>query len=219
MLSFQKDDHTSLIANNTSAPEGAPQDAVTRQDDYLTVSSHGKKLQQSTMILVALFAVGALGVWFMIKKTVPATANAAPGADQAQLEAALAQLNSMQQEMNSEMDSVVGRFHDFGKVDQVGVNDLKKNPFQREVAGIQEEIIAESDAQKERQQLQAAATQKASKMELWSITSTPKGLSCMINNKLLYKGDVIDDMTIQTINNKSVILDYKGVPVELKISE
>ena len=66
---------------------------------------------------------------------------------------------------------------------------------------------------RERAQLQAA------ELELWSITSTPKGKCCMINDKLLYTGDSINQMKVKTIDEKTVTLDYNGVLVQLKISE
>lgn len=219
MLSFQKEESTVPAANPQTDDQNLQQEGLTDEQDYLTVASHGKKLQQSTMILALLFLVGGAGVWFMIKKTVPASADAAPSQDQAQIDAALAQLKTMKTEMNDEMDSVVGRFHDFGKVDQIGVDELKRNPFQREISGVQEDIKAENDAQDELRKLQAAARKQASQLELWSITATAKGDCCMINNKLLYAGDVIDGMTIKQVNKKSVLLDYNGIPVELKMSE
>lgn len=219
MLSFQKDETIAPAVSQQIDSQNPQQEGLTGEQDYLTVASHGKKLQQSTMILVVLFLVGGAGVWFMIKKTVPTSANAAPSQDQVQLDAALAQLKNMKTEMNSEMDSVVGRFHDFGKVDQVSVDELKKNPFKREIAGEQEEVLAENDAQNELKRLQAAAQKQASQLELWSITSTPKGDCCMINNKLLYVGETVNEFTIKQVNKKSVLLDYNGILVELKMSE
>ena len=71
MLSFQKDEQNTVINNTQADLEPDQKEGVTRQEDYLTVSSHGKKLRQSTITLAILFAVGALGVWFMIKKNRP----------------------------------------------------------------------------------------------------------------------------------------------------
>lgn len=220
MLSFQKDEQTAGINNAQPAQEPQAQDGITQPEDYLTVASHGKKLRQSTMVLVVLFAVGALGVWFMIKKTVPASANAAPSQDQAQLEAALAQINSMQTEMTTKVDSVVGRFNQFGNVDQVGVDELKKNPFKREIGELNDDDIdTDRLAENELKFLQDKAFQQVRQLELWSITSTPKGKCCMINDKLLYEGDSIGDMIVLKVNKKAVMLEYNGVPVELKMSE
>ncbi len=219
MLSFQKDEQNTVVENIQADQEPQQQAGITKQEDYLTVASHGKKLRQSTMTLAILFAVGALGVWFMIKKTVPASANAAPNQDQVQLEAALAQINSVQSEVTTQMDSVVGRFNQFGNVDQIAVEELKKNPFKREFGDVQEDIDTNKLADNELKFLQDKAYRQVQQLELWSITSTPKGKCCMVNTKLLYEGDSIDEMVVKTINKKSVIFEYNGVPVELKMSE
>ena len=54
-------------------------------------------------------------------------------------------------------------------------------------------------------------------MELWSITGTPKGMCCMIDDKVLYQGDTYRNMTVKSITKKSVTLEYKGIDVELKM--
>lgn len=221
MLSFQKEEQNQnpTVHQIDDEQQATAPDSDTPQEDYLTVSSRVKSLRQSTMILIVLFAVGGLGVWFMIKKTVPASANAAPSQDQAQLDAALAQLNSVQTEVTSQMDSVVGRFHRFSDVDQVGVDELKKNPFAREFAEVEQEVEAEKKAEDEFKIRENKARQKVLALELWSITSTSKGRCCMVDNKLLYEGDSISGMLLKTIKTKSVIFECDGIPVELKMSE
>ena len=54
-------------------------------------------------------------------------------------------------------------------------------------------------------------------MELWSITATPKGMCCMIDDKVLYQGDTYRNMTVKSIAKKVVTLEYKGIDVELKM--
>ncbi len=219
MLSFQKEDNNAATNPSQTADTAAPQDGLTQQADYLTVSGHGKKLRQSTIALVLLFAVGAGGVWFMIKKTSPAAANAAPAQDSTQLEAALAQINTVQAEIDSEMNSVVNRFNHFNDVEQIGVDELKKNPFELETGIVPDESVADALEKNKQKELEAVAQQKAGQLELWSITSTPKGNCCMINNKLLYIGDEISGLTVKSINKKTVVLDYSGISIELKMSE
>ena len=220
MLSYLKDGQNQAPAaadmQNTQTEQN---DSLCQQQDFLTVSGHSKKLRQSTMTLVVLFAVGALVVWFMVKKTTPAVATAAINEDQAQLDNALAQLNTMQTEMNTQMDSVVGKFYQFSNVEQVEVAELKKNPFKRELGKVDAEIDTRSLAESELNYIREKVNRQAAEMELWSITSTPKGMCCMVNDKLLYVGDSIDGMTVKSIDKKSVSLEYNGVSVELKMSE
>jgi preprotein translocase subunit SecG len=220
MLSYLKDGQSQTPAADEIQKSQDQQDAgLCQQGDFLTVSGQGKKLRQSTIILAVLFAVGAAAVWFMIKKTTPAAAFAAADEGQTQLEAALAQLNTMQAEVNSQMDSVVGRFYQFNNVEQVEVNELKKNPFKRESGKAKAGADTNNLAELELKHLRERAYQLASELELWSITSTPKGRCCMISDKLLYIGDTINDLTIKTISEKTVTLEYNGILVQLKISE
>ena len=64
MLSYLKD------ANQLPASADMPDNdqADSNVNNYVTVSGQGQKIRQSTMILVTLFAIGALGIWFMVKK-------------------------------------------------------------------------------------------------------------------------------------------------------
>lgn len=219
MLSYLRDGHNQTPAASQMEDAQENQDgSLCQQEDFLTVSGQGKKLRQSTIILIVLFAVAGAMVWFMVKKITPAKVAAGPSESQVQLETALSQLNSMQTEMNSQMDSVVGKFYQFNNVEQVEVNQLKKNPFTRE---FERSRVSSSlnMGQNELKYVRERARQQASGMELWSITSTPNGKCCMINDKLLYVGDSFNEMTVKTIGQNTVTLDYNGVLVELKISE
>jgi preprotein translocase subunit SecG len=216
MLSFLNDGQDQAPAGQAENPQDQQDGTVCRQDDFLTVSGHGKKLRQSTMMLAVLFIAAAAVVLFMVKKTVPASAEAAPSQDQAQLEAALAQLNTMQMEVNTQMDSVVGKFYQFNNVEQVSVDELKRNPFKREQNGSSADGTPADD---ELKSLREKARLQAATMQIWSITSTARGKCCMINEKLLYTGDSINGMTVKEIDTKTVTLDYHGVLVQLKMSE
>ncbi len=211
MLSYLKDGNS--VPASSDMPDG--DQAASRTEDYLTVSGQNQKVRRSTIILVALFAVGALGIWLMVKKTTPATANAEPSQNQVQLETALAQLDSMQAEMDAKMNSVAGRFYQFNNVDQVGVEELKKNPF------IRKDMDSSPNSSGTGVQQQAQIRQEAQVigmgMELWSITATPKGMCCMIDDKVLYQGDTYRNMTVKSITGKVVTLDYKGIDIELKM--
>jgi hypothetical protein len=211
MLSYLKDENTVPASSDMLDSD----QSASNTEDYLTVSSQSQKLRRNTMILVVISAIGALVVWVMVKKATPATANAKPSENQVQLETALAQLNSMQAEMDSQMSSVAGRFYHFENVDQVGVDELKKNPFNRKTADY---TPAQSgNGTQQQAQVQQEAQVIAMSMELWSITETPKGMCCMVDDKVLYKGDTYRSMTVKSITKKCVTLEYKGLDVELKM--
>jgi hypothetical protein len=211
MLSYLKDENQ--LPASADMPDGDP--AASSTEDYLTVSGHSQKVRRSTMTLLVIFAVGGLGLWLMVKKTTPATANAEPSQNQIQLETALAQLDSMQAEIDSQMDSVAGRFYQFNNVDQVGVEELKKNPF---IRGEMDSVSGSSGTGSQQQeQIHQEAQVISMGLELWSITGTPKGMCCMIDDKVLYQGDTYRNMTVKSITKKTVTLEYKGTDVELKM--
>ena len=150
----------------------------------------------------------------MVKKTTPAAANAETTQSQEQLDTALAQLNAMQNEIDSQMDSVNGRFYQFNNVDQVAVDELKKNPFKRELDYV---VDKDNTASQQAEQIYQEAQVISMGLQLWSITETPKGMCCMIDDKVLYKGDTYKEMTVESIESKIVKLSYKGIPIELKM--
>ncbi|MHC4997708.1 MAG: hypothetical protein ACYTEM_01600 [Planctomycetota bacterium] len=67
------------------------------------------------------------------------------------------------------------------------------------------------------EQIQQEAQILSMGLELWSITATPKGICCMIDDKVLYQGDTYRNMTVKSITEKIVTLEYKGTDVELKM--
>jgi hypothetical protein len=211
MLSYLKD------GNQLPASSDMPDSdqAASSTEDYLTVSNNSQKVRKSTTAVAVLFAIGALGLWLMVKKTTPAAANAEPSQNQVQLETALAQLDSMKAEMDSQMNSVSGRFYQFNNVDQVEVEELKKNPFIRGEIGGGAGTSGAGDQRLE--QIQQEAQILSMGLELWSITATPKGICCMIDDKVLYQGDTYRNMTVKSITEKIVTLEYKGTDVELKM--
>ena len=207
MLSYLQDGNQ--LPASSDMPDG--DQAASCSEDYLTVSGQNQKVRRSTMILAVLFAVGALGIWLMVKKTTPAAANAETSENQVQLETTLAQLDSMQ----TEIDSVAGRFFHFNNVDQVGVEELKKNPF---IRGEMDYISSSSGTgTQQHEQARQEAQVIAMGLELWSITATPKGMCCMIDDKVLYQGNAYRNMTVKSITEETVTLEYKGIDVELKM--
>ena len=211
MLSYLKDGNQLPASSDMTDSD----QAASSTEDYLTVSNNSQKVRQSTIAVAVLFAIGALGLWLMVKKTTPAAANAEPSQNQVHLETALAQLDTMKAEMDSQMSSVSGRFYQFNNVDQVGVEELKKNPFIRgEMGG----VSGSSGGGGQRlEQIQQEAQIISMGLELWSITATPKGMCCMIDDKVLYQGETYRNMTVKSITEKIVTLEYKGTDVELKM--
>ncbi len=212
MLSYLKQGQTEIpaVAAAEAQADGHDAASISQPGDYLTVSGRGRKLRQSTILLLAVFGVGVLGVFFMIKKTTPAQA-AQANDDQAKLDAAIAQLSGMQSEVNSQMNSVVGRFYQQTNIGQISVDELKKNPFKLESGS----GLIDEDAKSREDRLRRASAQ----LQLWSVTGTPRGMCCMINDTVLYAGDTINGLTVKSITENGVVLEQDGAVTELKMEE
>jgi hypothetical protein len=214
MLSFLKEGRPKPASNEAKVPTAGGQESLSPQENYLTVAGHGKKLKQSTTLLIALFVVGTAGVWMMIRKAVPSQAAAAQKKDEVvEIETAVAQLNGMQSEVSAQMKSVTARLNHLSKVGQIAVEDLRKNPFTRDIpVG---EMNADNPVQK--QFLEEQMRKKATGLELQGITASPHGACCMINDKVLYPGDVIEGFSIKEIRPAGVVVEQNGIQVELKM--
>ncbi len=217
---FMNDENTedNAVGNNeagsdNNASQGSLQNL---EQDYLVPAEHGRNLKRSTITLAILFSVGVLCLWCMIKKTGPKQAVAS--AEEVQIEKAIAQLTGIKTEMNSRMDEVVDKFYQFSDVEQVEVDELKKNPFLYDFTpGVGDDGADKYAVNREmlKQELQI----KSGRMRLWSIMESPLGSCCMIDDEVLYEGDKIKDLTITRIEESFVELSSMGITVKLKMSE
>ena len=218
MLSFMKDGQNGTVpetATNTAASDNTGIEPSNDDGEFLARVHHGKNMKQSTIILAVLFTVGAVCVWFMIKKVTPPPADAAVSTEEAKIENAIAQLTGIRTEMDSRMGDIVTRFSEFSDIEQVDVADLKKNPFAIELSVGDFEHSLEPNLKLLREEVE----ERAQKLQLWSIMASPRNACCMINNKILYKGDKIDGFTITEIDSRFVELESDGISVIKKMSE
>ncbi len=207
MLDFIKED----AQNSDDQTQDLVQDQETEdQQDFLTVAQHGKAVKQSTIILGVLFVAGAICLWFMISKTTPSDASAAVSNEEMQIEAAIAQITGIRNEMDEKLNDVGGIFDNFSDVDQIGVNELKKNPFMSDVGFI-------PDVEDEDQLIEFTTE---SELQLWSISVAPGQKSCaMIDDAIVYVGDTINGYKVEKIESKFVELLGNGRRVRLKMDE
>jgi preprotein translocase subunit SecG len=198
------------------------QNKTSGEQDYLTVAVHKKNVRKTTFLLAVLFGIGLLCLWFMIKKSVPATAVAAAGVEESQFEKAVSQLIGAKSEIFNRMDEVVSKFYEFSDVQQIKVNELVKNPFELEIflgnAGKNTDKDNDFDIELLRQQ---QMKEQAGEMQLLSImqSSADKGNCCMIDDKILYEGDKIRGFEVRKISDKTVSLESQGVEIVLKLAE
>jgi hypothetical protein len=189
-----------------------------KEQQYLTVAAQGKDVRKMTMLLAVLFVIGLLLLLFMIKKSVPQSAAAASdNAEESRIEKAIARLTGVGSEMFKRMDQIVNKFYEFSDVEQVRVNELVKNPFERQ------EFLAEgaeSPDSKEAELLrQQRLKQKKKGLQLLTICQTEQGNFCMIDDKILYEGDMIKGFKVSQISDTFVKLELEDVQIILKLSQ
>lgn len=220
MLSFQKEPNQVMTQPGNTASPGkthSPAKAPAKPDaggqEYFTVANRQGQLRQSTYLLAALFAIGAVCLFLMIKKSAPSTASAAhPAAQQAEqtkIEQAIAKITGVHSQMFSSLERIVKKFYEFADFEQVDVEDLSKNPFRTDETAPRIGAF--------NKQVQPIVAQ--SEFELLTIMATEKGNCCMINGKLLNVGDAINGLTVTEITDRSVSLANDETQITLKLAD
>jgi len=225
MLSFLREQ--TGIGSSASKPSATSANASAGGTDaseqqYLTVSSRSKQARKSTIILAALFGIGALCLFVMIKKSTPDAAAAADNdAEEAKIESAISQITGVRTQMYDRMDEIVGKFNEFSDVKQVGVDELAKNPFEHQMFSSEMPKKADNEEQGGMAELlrQQQLWQQSREMQLLTIMQSENGNCCMIDDKILYKGDRIRDFIVTDVAENSVKLESNGVQVELKLAQ
>jgi preprotein translocase subunit SecG len=223
MLSFLREPNLgNLPADEAARNSQENNNGQNKEQEYLTVASHGKAARKSTTILAVFFIIGLVCLWFMIKKSTPEAASATEAVpEETQIETAIARLTGIKSEMFTSMDEIVSKFYEFSDVLQVKVEELTKNPFQFELFQsknkapvVEKPIDVDPQAIWERQ-----IRQKAKDMHLDSIMQSDMGKCCMINNKILYTGNSIDEFKVKQIEDDQVMLESGGVEIVLTLSK
>ena len=227
MLSFLRDPNLAELPAekkcDASNKSGQNETAGKKEQEYLTVATQGKDVHKSTIILGILFIIGLACLGVMIKKSSPKAASAGTvDVEEAQIEAAIARLTGVKSEMFDRMDEIVSKFYEFSDVLQVKVSELAKNPFQLEtfLSNLKNDSDVEGVSEIDpailwREQI----NRKTKDMQLVSIMQSDKGICCMINNKILYEGDLIEEMTVKHIEDNKVTLELEGMEVVLKMAD
>ncbi len=213
MLSFWKAEESENPPVCGSRPDSVAEkhnggngtDNKQQSQEYLTVAVKNKKVYNTTRLLAVLFGAALLCLWFMIRHNSPDTAAAfglaTVDTQQTQIEKAVVRLMGAGSVMYTRMDSIMKKFYEFSGVQQVGSNELIKNPFKQEIfIGNRGNLFAAEHSD----------PNGDSPIELLSIMKTEEGIyCCMINDKILYEGDSIKGFKVVQIGEGFVKLEGK----------
>jgi|GEM_PF-2231823 len=224
MLKFQQED-SPVISDEKRAElmqESPETNASGQEDEFLTVSSRDQALKKGTIILVILFAIGAGALVLMIKKSAPSPAAAGEQTQETALKAAVAQITGIKKDLAGDMESnMIYELSDVEKK-QIKVSELKKNPFMLDKTVVEKASDAseqdDADSAEALAALQHRVESQAGGLKLLGIMLSPRGNSCMINDKIVYKGDKVEGFTVLAINDDSVELSSQGMTITLRIT-
>jgi len=186
-------------------------------EEYLTVAAQNKNARRSTMLLGVLFGMGLLCLWFMIKKSTPQTATGAiVSTEETQIEMAIARLTGVRSEMFNRMDEIVKKFYEFSDVQQVKVDELVKNPFNSRLDARYSMLDSRYSILDGRE---SRIENQADEMQLMSLMQSEQGNCCMIDDKILYEGDLIKGFKVSQIGDGFVKLEWDPKRNEPRLSE
>ena len=222
MLSFLREKEFEPVekASNGQASNGAGEAENSQEQQYLDITVHHQNVRRNTIFLGVLFGIGLMCLLFMIKKSTPSAAMAASDEKEKQIEAAITNLIGGKLEMSSNMSEVVKKFYEFSDVRQVGLNELAKNPFEHEMfLDNLKSGSAIEDSQIDEDVLKQQLREQAKNLQLLSIMKSGFRRCCMINDKILYEGDLIKGFNVRQIGDNFVKLESEGIETILKLSK
>lgn len=219
MLSFLRDSNAGELPADKAGDEAGkpPAEGSEKPQDqeYVAVAAQGSSVRKGTMLIAILFVAGMVCLWLMIRRSSPQSASAAQGqTEQAKIEAAITRMTGVKSEMFSRMDEIVNKFYEFSEVPQVEVVELVKNPFELEtfLASLRQKIdSSEADLSVSAELMRRQRIKEQIKgKQLMTIMKTEEGKCCMISNKFLYEGDVMEDFKVTEIGDSFVRLTWVG---------
>ncbi len=203
---------------NNAIPETKQQQDQANQEGYISPAAGAKNVRQTSMLLAGLFVIGMFSVFVMIKKA--AVPQQAAAAKDAQIEAGLAQFAGIKKDMFSQMDQIVQKFHDFSNFEQIKPTELARDPFYSRLA-ISAQVMRDLNRQAagDANAVESVLFTRVRELQIQSIMNSQDKPCCMINDKLLYVGDKIEDFTIAAIGGNFVEFKAGQFSTVLKLSE
>lgn len=179
------------------------------ESEYLTTSVGNSNVKRNTMILAAIFAIGAGALLLMIKNATPQQASAAQMAKpNNEIELAIAKLSGIKAEIFNKMDGIAKKFDEFSNVEQINVGQLKRNPFRFQFSGNLRGSISSNRNVKN----------TTGFFVLDSVIESEDGNFCMIDGQVYNEGDTVSGYEVKKVGRDFVRLEAQGDVKILKIS-
>jgi hypothetical protein len=198
-------------------------DVLAGSEDASFVATDEKKpLNRTTLVLMAVVALGGGGLYFMHLRTGPSAATAATQSAAANQTITQFLSNSDTsvkgvEKMLNNTQKIVQQFLKYPSVNQVPLNQLQTNPF-RQAAAKEGESVDDAELRRKREDEKIIVRRAADGLQLQSILLGTRK-ACMINNTMVIEGQTIDEFTIDKINAASVIISRSGFRFELHMQK
>jgi hypothetical protein len=171
-------------------------------------------LNRANLMLAVLFAAGIVGLWMLSLRNGPQQASAQQKSVEMKIDAALTQFGAITAGKSAtETAAVVDTFYYEAKQRQVPADELEGNPFVYVAPTSDSTPDATSStpqpaARTEQAQTKAKALSAVKQLKLQSVLMGNGGVTAMISNNLLTKGQSIHGWTVTEITSRTVTLEW-----------
>lgn len=213
------------MPNFNDAPEEPADQFNPDSDPSFVVSDEPKKVNKTTLFLLAVVALGGAGLYVMHLKSgpKPAAAQAQQAADAGKaitqfLSGGQTNIKAME-EMLANTEKVVQKFLAYPQVTQIPLSELQTNPFRLAPASGEEENGSGPSAAelKRREEERQAILKAVQALQLQTVLVSADRKSCMINNAMYREGQQVSGFTIESIRTGSVIVRNGQYRFEIKM--
>lgn len=182
-------------------------------------SEKNSRVQKSTVMLMVACVLGVGGIYFFGAHNKSESGPVIDEEVEAKVDVALAkfQNNTAKSGKNILKDSeaMVKTFYEYSVKQQVGLDDLQRDPFAR--AAENKGPVVESDDAKQAR-IRRLLNEKLIDVKLQSILQGPNGGRCLVNGEVYGQGQIVRNVfTVKEITSDQVVLEAKGLTFTLKM--
>lgn len=226
-MSFENEQND---ANQSSAPEGEDQQSFSAGEEGFVTTEEKATVSRGTLVMFVIMIVCAGGLYYMYRKTGPASASAAISKESAEANKTITSfLSGGDTNIKSMLtllkntEKRVQQFLTYPNTKQIPLSELRTNPFRQfeepAKAATSENSVALSEAaeRKRREEERATVLKAVQGLQVQSIMFSPDRSVCMINSNLYREGQSIDNFTIEKISPTSIVVKNGTYRFELRI--
>ncbi len=190
---------------------------------FIAVEEKKSAVSGTTLMMIGVSAIGALGVWLMVHRISSASAGTInTETKQAQqtisnfLGGGSASIKSMETMLRN-TQKVVQQFLNYPSMTQVPLADLRTNPFRLKAPS---PVPASDAAEKRKREEERVKMLKAVQgLQLQSIMYSDARKACMIDNVMYREGQQVEEFTVEKITQSSVVVRGGAYRFELKMQK